>query len=126
VIVLDTHALVWWSSDPARLSARARRAIEAEDALGVPAIVFWETSLLVRKRKLDLGMPTGEWADRILAIPRVAPLDLTPEIALEADDLTMHADPADRFIVATALRAGAPVATKDRLLRGLRFLKTVW
>lgn len=92
----------------------------------MPAIVFWETALLVRKRKLDLGLPTGEWADRILAVPRVTPLDLTPEIALEADGLAMHADPADRFIVGTALRAGAPVVTKDPLLRDLRFLKTVW
>jgi len=126
MIVLDTHALIWWSSDPARLSARARRAIAAEERLGVPAIVFWETSLLVRKRKLDLGMPTGDWADRVLAIPRVEPLDMTPEIALEADGLAMHADPADRFIVATALRSGASVVTKDRLLRALRFVRTVW
>ena len=126
MIVLDTHALVWWSSEPMRLSARARRAIDAEERLGVPAIVFWETALLVRTRRLDLGMPTGEWAERVLAIPRVEPLDMTAEIALEADALTMHADPADRFIVATALRLDAPVLTKDRLLRDLRWVKTIW
>ena len=28
VIVLDTHAWVWWASDPDRLSVPARRAIE--------------------------------------------------------------------------------------------------
>jgi PIN domain nuclease of toxin-antitoxin system len=47
-------------------------------------------------------------------------------IALEADALTMHADPADRFIVATALRLEAPVLTKDRLPRDLRWVKTMW
>jgi hypothetical protein len=43
-----------------------------------------------------------------------------------ADELEMHPDPADRFIVATALRHDAPLVTKDRLLRRLRFVKTVW
>jgi len=29
LILLDTHALVWWVADAARLSARAKRAIGA-------------------------------------------------------------------------------------------------
>jgi PIN domain nuclease of toxin-antitoxin system len=53
-------------------------------------------------------------------------LPLTPEIAVTADALSMHADPADRFIVATALLHDAPLVTKDHLLRRLRFVKTVW
>jgi PIN domain nuclease of toxin-antitoxin system len=126
VLVLDTHAIVWWASDAGLLGARARRAIAREERLGAPAIVFWEASLLVRKRRLDLGMPVREWARIIQAIPRIEALPLTPEIAVTADELEMHPDPADRFIVATALRHDAPLVTKDRLLRRLRFVKTVW
>ncbi len=126
MVVLDTHAIVWWAGKPELLSARAERSISNADRLGVPAIVFWETSLLVRKGRLDLGMPVDQWATNVQAIPRVDALPLTAEIALAADALNMHADPADRFIVATAMHHGVPVVTKDRLLRALRIIKTIW
>ena len=126
MVVLDTHAIVWWAGTPELLSARAKRSMANADRLGVPAIVFWETSLLVRKGRLDLGLPVDEWASKVQAIPRVDALPLTAEIALAADALNMHADPADRFIVATAMHHGVPVVTKDRLLRALRIIKTIW
>jgi len=126
MVVLDTHAVLWWASDNERLSSRARRVIMQADRLGVPAIVFWETSLLVRKHKLDLGMSVREWAVKIQAIPRIDPLPLTADIALLADSLSMHPDPVDRFIVATAIHHRVPLVTKDRLLRLLRVVKTVW
>lgn len=126
MVVLDTHAIVWWAGTPELLSARAARSISNADRLGVPAIVFWETSLLVRKGRLDLGMPVDQWATQVQAIPRVDALPLTAEIALAADALNMHADPTDRFIVATAMHHGVPVVTNDRLLRALRIIKTIW
>ena len=126
MVVLDTHATVWWASDPTRLGRAARARLETEDRLGIPTIVFWEVALLVRKRKLDLGMPVNDWADAIQSVPRVEALALTAQIAIAADALTMHADPADRFIVATALRHSVPVVSKDRLLRSLRFVDTIW
>ena len=126
MVVLDTHTIVWWASDTRLLSPRARRAIDGADRLGIPAIVFWETSLLVRKRKLDLGMPIRDWSATIQAIPRVEVLALTADIALLADSLNMHPDPADRFIVATAVHHAAPIVTKDRALRSLRTVKTIW
>jgi PIN domain nuclease of toxin-antitoxin system len=71
-------------------------------------------------------MPVNDWADAIQSVPRTEVLPLTAEIALEADAPDMHADPADRFVVATALRFSAPLVTKDRLLRSLRFVETIW
>jgi PIN domain nuclease of toxin-antitoxin system len=126
LVVLDTHVAVWWAGDPSRLGRAARERLEAEDRLGIPAIVFWEVALLVRKRRLDLGMPVSEWAQAMQTIPRVEALPLTPEIAVQADELEMQPDPADRFIVATALRHGAPLVSKDRLMRSLRFVETLW
>ena len=126
VVVLDTHAAVWCASDPTRLGRAAHARLETEDRLGIPTIVFWEVALLVRKRKLDLGMPVSAWADAIQSVPRVETLSLTAEIAIAADALKMHADPADRFIVATAIEYRVPLVSKDRLMRSLRFVATVW
>jgi len=128
VIVLDTHALVWWTQQPELLGTDAAEAIAQADQILVPSICFWETALLVRQGRLSLkrGQPVEEWAAEVLAIPRVIPVSLTPMLALAADSLPMHPDPADRFIVATALDQHAPLVTKDELLRGLPGLKTVW
>ena len=52
VIVLDTHAWVWWASDPARLSVPARRAIEGavmDGGLLVSSISAWEVAMLRRR-----------------------------------------------------------------------------
>ncbi len=133
VIVLDTHVLVFWVQEPAYLSRRATRALEAAETIGVPSIVFWEVALLVRKKRLELsgGLMAAEWTTRILAIPRIRPLALTPSIAVAADALEMHSDPADRFIVATAIEYEAPLVTRDTALRDVALknasgMKTIW
>lgn len=126
MVVLDTHAVVWWAGDPGRLSAKAAAAIDKAERVGLPAIVFWETALLVRKGWLDLGMSAQEWMEKIQLIPRIAALPLTPEAAVLADSLSMHADPVDRFVVATAIHHRLPLITKDKLLRRLKIVKTVW
>ena len=126
MIVLDTHVAVWWSADPKRLSPRAARAIAGADRLGIPTIVFWEVSLLVRKRKLDLGMAVHEWAEKLCAIPRVETMPLTVEMALLADNLAMHPDPVDRFIVAAAVERRLRLVTRDRLIRPLAIVETIW
>jgi PIN domain nuclease of toxin-antitoxin system len=128
VIVLDTHALVWWTQQPELLGNDAAEAIVHADRILVPAICFWETALLVRTGRLALkrGQSVDEWASEVLAIPRVIAVALTPALAQSADALQMHPDPADRFIAATALEQHASLVTKDELLRALSWLKTVW
>src|SRR5206468_128225 len=126
VIVLDTHAAVWWSSQPKRLSTRATAAIASADRLAVPTVVFWEVAMLVRKGRLMIGadsVSARAWADRLCAIPRVETIALTTEMALLADSLKMHADPADRFIVACALERGCPLVTRDELIRPLGIIE---
>ena len=128
MIVLDTHVLLWWTQQPGLLSDTSSTAIDSADRMLVPSICFWEVALLVRRGRFALrrGQPVMEWANDILAIPRVAAVSLTPELALSADALDMHADPADRFIAATALSRQAPLVTKDDALRALPWLRTVW
>lgn len=126
MVVLDTHAAVWWTTEPDRLSARAASAIAAADRIGIPSIVFWEVALLVRKGRLELDLQVSEWAAQVQLIPRVEAIALTPPIALAADALVMHPDPADRFIVATARALDARLVTKDRSIRSRRVARTIW
>ena len=109
MIVLDTHVLVWAASDDRKLGRKARTLIDRFWAMGkvaVPAIAFWEVGLLQARRRLSLPSPVREWRDALLAAGAIElPLDGT--VAVRALDLAgLHDDPADRFIVATALEIG--------------------
>ena len=49
MIVADTHAWIWWMSGSRKLSARARRELEAADEVGICAISCWEVAMLAAR-----------------------------------------------------------------------------
>jgi len=118
VILLDTHAWVWWVHGDDRLGARAKEALDRveEEGLGVSVISCWEVAKLVERRRLELSHPLEEWIALALAYPGVRLLDLTPGIAVESTRLPgeFHRDPADQILVATARIHRIPIATADR------------
>lgn len=126
VLVLDTHAALWWSFMPEKLSRTAANALARAETLVFPAIIFWETALLVRKRRLEIEITPAAWLRGLKSSSRTVIMPLTAKIALRADQLAMHDDPTDRFIVATALRASAPLVTKDAAIRSTKLLPTIW
>ncbi|HEX7185445.1 MAG TPA: type II toxin-antitoxin system VapC family toxin [Thermoanaerobaculia bacterium] len=131
MIVLDTHAWVWWVSSPEQISEEAReeidRAIEREE-IYVSSISCWEVALLVRKRRLELAMPVEDWIARSEALPFVQFVPLDNRIALRSNQLPggIHEDPADRIIIATALTLGAPLISKDSRIRDYPHVETLW
>ncbi len=127
MIVLDTHAWIWWASDPARLGRRSRAAIEAADRIGVPAVCCFEVAAAVARGRIALDRAPLEWLEQALGLPRTELLPLTPAVAVKATQLgAFHGDPADRLIVASAMLHGAPLVTRDRNIRGYRPVSTVW
>jgi len=128
LIILDTHAWIWWVAEPGKLSARARHAIDAAEALGICAISCWEVAMLAAKRRLELDRDILLWIRQALALPRVTFLALTPEISV-ASALFLEespADPADRMIAASALEHRSPIVTKDSRLRSVPRIEIVW
>ena len=131
MIVLDTHALVWWVSGSGRLSVRAKRAID-QSLRRSPAIVstisMLEIVTAVRRGRLQLGSPLDQWLTDLHALPE---LEFHPvgaqiaELAGSFDEATFG-DPADRIIVATALTLRAKLVTADELLRASPSVVTVW
>jgi PIN domain nuclease of toxin-antitoxin system len=126
MICLDTHVLLWWTLEPERLSPRALRAVDEADGLAVSSIVFWEIALLARRQKVHLGTSIAVWTREVLSLTRIESLPLLPETAVAAESLTMHADPADRFIVATAIHRGLSLVTKDAAIRRSGLVPTIW
>lgn len=118
-VVLDTNALVWAFEGDKALGSRAAHSIDQavmEGVAHVSAISFWELALKIRKGKFGLVEPIVDWRASILRLGvREVPIDGV--IGIAANELAnMHNDPADRLIVATALKLGASLATSDARL----------
>ncbi|MFT4034942.1 MAG: type II toxin-antitoxin system VapC family toxin [Patulibacter sp.] len=130
VIVLDTHAWLWWTAARDRLSPAAATAIDTADVVGVSAISAWEVAMLAQRGRIALDRPAARWVNEAAAIdPRITLLDLDAAIAVDAAALGtrgMHGDPADRFIYATAQHHRAALVTRDAALRAFDPSGTVW
>ena len=77
---------------------------------------MWEIALLASKARIGLGMPVRDWIHAALERPGFTVTALDPDIAPESCALPgdFHADPADRFLVATARLKHAVFVTRDR------------
>ena len=86
----------------------------------VPAICLVEIAQLHSRGRIQLELPLSEWFGVALAYPGTELVPITPVIATEAYALpgSLHRDPADRLIVATAGVLKAELMTDDHLIRG--------
>jgi len=130
--VLDTHALVWWVSEPSLIPEKARRLIDSVVESGRPvsvsAISIWEVAMLAARDRLAFTMPTELWISHVEALPFLTFLPVDNRIAMRSVGLPdfPNRDPADRIIAATALGVGGTLVTADQSLRDYAPLKTVW
>ncbi len=59
--LLDTHAFIWWDSDPERLSPRARAACQDRTNLLLFSVASaWEIQIKLQLGKLQLRLPLPE------------------------------------------------------------------
>lgn len=131
MIVLDTHALLWWASGNSDLSAAAAQAIEAElngGQIRVSSISAWELAMLVARGRIALSMDIEEWLSVVSQIEAVSFMPVDNEIAVKSVELPgeFHKDPADRIIVATARKLAAPLVTADDKIRSYPHVRTIW
>jgi PIN domain nuclease of toxin-antitoxin system len=121
-ILIDTHCWIWsqfgydYEFSASGLSTFKQAA--ADGILLLSVISVWEVALLESKQRLHLHMDCLEWVRRALDMPGMSLVPITPEIAVESTRLpgNMHADPADRILVATARNLGARLMTRDQAL----------
>lgn len=129
MIVLDTHALLWWALDPEKLSPTATQTCQRMERDGgfASAISLWELGVKIRAGKLSLPIPLNEFARRVetSGVVELVPVDASLWLRTVALDWA-HRDPADRVIVSTALEKGLPILTKDETLHAFDGVKCVW
>jgi len=123
-LLLDTHIWIWSQEQPRRLGRRIREELDNEDnELWLSPISTWELLMLHRKGKIRLDRDPALWIAESTSLLFEA--SLTHEIVVVAEKLQLHADPADRFLAATAKVLGLTLVTADRKLLGLGDIATL-
>jgi PIN domain nuclease of toxin-antitoxin system len=118
-VVLDTNALLWLLERNVRMGPRAIEQIDdalRDSRVMISAASVWEVAVLVSKGRIVLEKSLDQW--RIDAFQLgIEEVPLNGEVAIESVALAdLHPDPADRFIMATAIREGATLVTSDARL----------
>lgn len=131
MIVLDTHAWVWFVSNPELLSKRAKESLDAaveDNALLISSISAWEVALLVARKRLTLRLELSDWIAKSEMLPFVKFIPVDNSVAVKSVNLPqpLHSDPADRIIIATAISWGVPLVTKDEKILDYPHVQTIW
>jgi PIN domain nuclease of toxin-antitoxin system len=119
-LLLDTHIFIWCLLEPGRLTPEvAARLDSPSNALWLSPISVWEILVLAQQGRLRVDPDPATWLRRALRYAPVREAPLVHEVAIQSRLVQLrHADPADRFIVATAAVYGLTLVTGDERIIG--------
>lgn len=116
-LLADTHVVLWSATEPQRLAAAARAAIEdGANELFVSTVTAWEIAIKQSLGKLDLPEPAEKWLPEVLRRTGFEIADVGIAAALRVRGLPWHhRDPFDRLLIAHALEEGCTIVTHDEI-----------
>lgn len=131
MIVLDTHVLVWFISNPEMLSRNAQKRINQEikkNEILISSISVWEIFMLIKKERIKLTVHPDSWLKKVESLPFIEFVSVDNRIASQSVNLRepLHNDPADRIIIATALEFGATLITRDSRILNYPHVQSLW
>ena len=126
-LLLDTHIWLWYALGDPKLSDNLRSIIAADTTeLWLSPISIWEVLLLAEKGRISLQSNANTWIDKSLKLLSICEAPLNYQIAILSRQVDLpHQDPADRFIVATAIYYKLQLATVDTNLTSTAWLETI-
>lgn len=111
--LLDTHILIWFLHNDAKLSKQALEIIETADVV-VSIATIWEIAIKTSLGKLTLAEPFADFFPKQLQINDIKVLDASIEHLKKVNQLEfIHRDPFDRLIIAQAIVEDMILISKD-------------
>ncbi len=127
-LLLDTHAFLWWTSEPERLPLSLVGLLRSPDnKLFLSAAVSWEVAIKTGIGKLTLKQPWESIVQKEIEQngTRVLPITLDHTFTLRKL-APLHKDPFDRMLLAQAMAENLILVTDDSLVRRYPDVKTKW
>ena len=125
--LIDTHVFLWWNTEDAQLSPRARKIIsDGKNEIFLSAASAWEIAIKASRGRLVLPEEPALYVASRMSLHRIQSLPIQVSHALRVYDLPLHhADPFDRLLVAQCQMESMPLITKDEEIRKYE-LETIW
>jgi PIN domain nuclease of toxin-antitoxin system len=120
IVLLDTHAVLWWFADDPALPPRIEAIIDdPANTILVSAASAWEVCTKVRIGKLPTGQALCEDFAEYLERFHFTALSISVAHGRLAGRLPGdHKDPFDRMLAAQALVEDVPLVTNDPAFAG--------
>lgn len=117
-LLLDTHAFIWWDSDPGQLSAAALAALrDPANSVWLSVVSVWEIVIKTQLGKLTVRLPLAE----IIAQQQANGLEILPATlphSLAVEGLPpVHQDPFDRLLAAQSIVEAAELVSADAIFQ---------
>jgi PIN domain nuclease of toxin-antitoxin system len=116
-LLLDTHALIWWVSEPAALGAEAHAAIsDGDNTIFVSAVSAMEVTTKFRLGKLPAAIALANDFENETSKEGFLQLPLlTREAVLAGSFQLPHKDPFDRLLIAQAMLGNLVLVSNESL-----------
>jgi len=125
--VVDTHAFLWYLLNSPKLSSEARHCFDLIDngkaTMIIPAIVLLECIDILDKKKVILDFE--DIALKITQASNCIISEINWGLILEINRVKGFSDIHDRVIVTVAKTFGAPLISRDKMIKSL-YGKTIW
>ena len=116
--LLDTHAFIWWDSDPTKLPPGILALCQdSANTLLVSVASVWEMQIKIQLGKLKLALPLAEIIERQQHTNQIEILPVNLPHVLALDSLPPHhKDPFDRLLIAQAQVENAALLSGDAIM----------
>ena len=125
--LLDTHTFLWWNSDDAQLSEKAKAIIaDGNTEIFLSAASAWEIAIKAAKGRLVLPEEPANYRVNRMSLYHFQPLSIEISHTTRVYKLPEHhADPFDRILIAQSQLESLPIITKDRMIN-LYNVEAIW
>ena len=116
--MLDTHAFIWWDSEPSKIPAQVLALCQDRANVVLLSVAsVWEMQVKLQLGKLELNLPLGEVIESQRQVNNIGILPIALEHVLALGDLpAFHKDPFDRLLIAQANVEGATLLSNDPVI----------
>jgi len=115
IVLLDTHAFIWWDIEPTPLSPHALALCQnPNNQLLLSVVSVWEMEIKMQLGKLDFVKPLEDMIAEQQRTNNIEiwPVRLAHALAIKTLPL-IHKDPFDRLLIGRAKVEAIPIVSRD-------------